>query len=138
MSHLYATVTADIKLNADARFLSFVGHPASEFLMPLFVLAMLAIMPWQQVWQATSLLVIVVMVPAALFLTARSARQDGGGVDAMPTGRDGHHWTRGQVCVTSASGCFQALSLPLAFHQQVFSFTRSTLWKPKALRCHNG
>ena len=29
-----------------------------------------------------------------------------------------------RFCVTSASGCFQALSLPLAFPQQGFSFTK--------------
>lgn len=99
MSHLYATAMTRRYEAERGRALSVAifGHPASEFLMPLFVLAMLAMMPWQQVWQATSLLVIIVMVPAALFLTSRSAGQDGGGVHAMPTGRDGHHWTRGQV-----------------------------------------
>ena len=99
MSHLYATAMTRRYEAERGRALSVAifGHPVSEFLMPLFVFALLALMPWRQVWQMTSLLVIIIMVPAALFLTTRSAAQDGGGVNALPTGRDGHHWTRGQV-----------------------------------------
>ena len=99
MSHLYATAMTRRYEVERGRALSVAifGHPVSEVLMPLFVFAMLAIMPWRNVWQVTSLLVIVVMVPAAIFLTSRSAGQDGGGVEAMHTGKDGHHWTRGQV-----------------------------------------
>ncbi len=99
MSHLYATAMTRRYEAERGRALSVAifGHPASEFIMPLFVFAMLAVMPWQQVWQVTSLLVVVIMVPAVLFLTGRSEAQDGGGVDAMAAGRDGHHWTQGEV-----------------------------------------
>jgi MFS family permease len=99
MSHLYTTAMTRRYEAERGRALSVAifGQPVSEFLMPLFVFALLAIMPWRQVWQMTSLLVIIVMIPAALFLSGRSLGQDGGGVESLPTGRDGLHWTRGQV-----------------------------------------
>ena len=100
MSHLYATAMTRRYEAERGRALSVAifGHPASEFLMPLFIFALMAMMPWRHVWQVTSVLVIVVMVPAALLLTGRSQGQDGGGVEAaLPTGRDGTHWTQGQV-----------------------------------------
>jgi sugar phosphate permease len=99
MTHLYATAITRRYEAERGRALSVAifGHPASEFLMPIFVFTLLMIMPWRQVWQVTFLLVIVVMIPAALFLSGRSQGQDGGGVNSLPTGRDGTHWTRGQV-----------------------------------------
>ena len=100
MSHLYATAMTRRYEAERGRALSVAifGHPVSEFLMPLFIFTLMAVMPWRQVWQATSLLVLVVMIPAAILLTRRSQGQDGAGVQkTLATGRDGTHWTQGEV-----------------------------------------
>ncbi len=134
MSHLYATAMTRRYEAERGRALSVAifGHPVSEFVMPLFAFTMLAIMSWQHVWQVTSMLVIAVMVPAALFLTERSEAQDGDGVGAMATGRDGVHWTRGQVLrdirFWMLSGLVLAPSFTstgLFFHQIYFVETKN-------------
>ena len=99
MSHLYATAIPRRYVTERGRAYSIAvfGHPVSEFAMPIFVIAALAFMDWRQVWQVTSFMVLVIMIPAALTLTGRRAGQDGGGVDSLDaneTGRGGIHWTR--------------------------------------------
>ena len=57
----------------------------------------------------------------------------------MPTGRDGHHWTRGQVfCKIAASGFYQGWFWRLAFLQQVSFSIKSILLKSKTLRLPHG
>ena len=99
MSHLYATAITRryVAERGRAYSIAVFGHPVSEFLMPILVIAGLAVMDWRQVWQVTSVMVLLVMVPATLLLTGRRAGQDGGGVDGLDaneTGRGGVHWTR--------------------------------------------
>lgn len=96
MSHLYATAMTRRYVAERGRGLAVAqfGHPASEFMMPLFVSVMIILMDWRQVYQITGLLVLVVMIPATLILTRRVKGQDGGGVDMMQSGRDGKQWTR--------------------------------------------
>ncbi|MCE2516553.1 MAG: MFS transporter [Alphaproteobacteria bacterium] len=96
MSHLYATAMTRRYVAERGRALSIAvfGHPVSEFLMPLFAIGLMMLLDWRQVWQATALLVLVVMIPATLILTRRREGQDGGGVDAIHSGRDGKQWTR--------------------------------------------
>ena len=99
MSHLYATAITRryVAERGRAYSIAVFGHPVSEFAMPIFVIAALALMDWRQVWQVTAVMVLVIMIPATLFLTGRRKGQDGGGVDSLDaneTGRGGVHWTR--------------------------------------------
>jgi len=99
MTHLYATAMTRRYVAERGRALAFatLGHPVSEFLMPLFAFALLILFDWRQVWQITAVTVLIIMIPAALALTQRREGQDGGGVDAMAAGRDGQHWTRREM-----------------------------------------
>jgi sugar phosphate permease len=99
MTHLYATAMTRRYVAERGRALAFatLGHPVSEFLMPLFALALLALFDWRQVWQITAVIVLIIMIPASLALTQRREGQDGGGLDAMAAGRDGQHWTRKEM-----------------------------------------
>lgn len=96
MSHLYSTAMTRRYVAERGRALAIAifGHPASEFLMPLFVLGLLMVMDWRQVWQATAILVLLAMVPSLFLLVSRRKGQDGGGVEAGGRGRDGRQWTR--------------------------------------------
>ena len=96
MSHLYATAMSRRYVAERGRALSVAmfGHPASEFLMPMFALGLMLMMDWRSAWQVTAMLVLVVMLPATFLLTSRSKGQDGGGVTALEAGRDGKQWTR--------------------------------------------
>lgn len=98
MTHLYSTAMARRYVAERGRALAVaaLGHPMSEWLMPLFVLLLgtVLMLEWHEIWRVTGIMALAVMVPAALFLTRRQEGQDGGGVDALATGKDGQHWTR--------------------------------------------
>ena len=99
MTHLYATAMTRRYVAERGRALAVaaLGHPVSEFAMPVFALAMLALLDWRHVWLATGLLAWAVMVPAALLGTRRLRGQDGGGLEGSAAGRDGRHWTRWEM-----------------------------------------
>jgi len=133
MTHLYATAISRRYVAERGRALSVsvFGHPVSEFLMPLFVIALLSVMDWRQVWQVTAGVVVMVMIPAAYLLTRRRDGQDGGGVDAMSSGRDGLHWTRREMLTHwrfwMLSGLVLAPSFTstgMFFHQVYFAETK--------------
>jgi sugar phosphate permease len=98
MTHLYATAMTRRYVAERGRALAVaaLGHPMSEWLMPLFVLALSTILmfEWREIWQVTGIIALIIMVPAALLFTQRQEGQDGGGVDSLVAGRDGQHWTR--------------------------------------------
>lgn len=99
MSHLYATAMSRRYVAERGRAVAIAtqGHPLSEVLMPAFALLLLAIMDWRHIWQVTTILLLVVMIPATLMLSGRQDGQDGAGVDGLAAGRDGNHWTTRQV-----------------------------------------
>ncbi len=99
MTHLYATAMSRRYVEERGRAVAIAtqGHPLSEVLMPAFALLLLAVIDWRQIWQVTTLLLLIIMIPATLLLSGRQQGQDGAGVDGLATGRDGHHWTTRQV-----------------------------------------
>lgn len=132
MSHLYTTAMTRRYVAERGRALAVaaLGHPVSEWLMPLFVLFMgtMLMFEWRQIWQVTSVLALGIMIPAALLLTRRQKGQDGGGVDALSAGKDGQHWTRREMLLHwrfwMLSGLIIAPSFSttgLLFHQIYFA-----------------
>ena len=132
MTHLYATAMARRYIAERGRALAVaaLGHPVSEWLMPLFVLVMgsMLLFDWHDIWRITGIMALVVMVPAALLLTGRHEGQDGGGVDALAAGKDGQHWTRRDMLLHwrfwMLSGLIIAPSFSttgLLFHQVYFA-----------------
>lgn len=99
MSHLYTTAMSRRYIAERGRAVAIAtqGHPLSEVIMPALILFLLLSVEWRQAWQITSLLVLVIMVPACLLLSGRQEGQDGGGVTDLATGRDGQHWTSSEV-----------------------------------------
>lgn len=99
MSHLYATAMSRRYVAERGRAVAIAtqGHPLSEVLMPAFALLLLAVMDWRQIWQITTILILVIMIPATLMFSGRKDGQDGAGVDGVRAGRDGQHWTTRQV-----------------------------------------
>jgi predicted MFS family arabinose efflux permease len=99
MSHLYATAMSRRYVAERGRAVAIAtqGHPLSEVIMPALILFLLLSVDWRQAWQITSILVLVIMVPACLLLSGRQDGQDGGGVEDLATGRDGQHWTSSEV-----------------------------------------
>ncbi len=99
MSHLYATAMSRRYVAERGRAVAIAtqGHPLSEVIMPALILFLLLSLDWRQAWQITSLLVLVIMVPACLLLSGRQDGQDGSGVSDLATGRDGQHWTSSEV-----------------------------------------
>lgn len=99
MSHLYATAMSRRYVAERGRAVAIAtqGHPLSEVIMPAFALFLLAIIDWRQIWQVTTILVLVVMVPATLMFSGRQDGQDGEGIGTLAAGRDGNHWTTRQV-----------------------------------------
>jgi predicted MFS family arabinose efflux permease len=107
------------------------GHPLSEVIMPALILFLLLSVEWRQAWQITSLLVLVIMVPACLLLSGRQEGQDGGGVTDLATGRDGQHWTSSEVVLQWRFILLAGLVLApaftstgLFFHQIYFAQTK--------------
>jgi MFS family permease len=100
MTHLYSTAMTRRYVAERGRALAVavLGHPVSEFSMPVFALLMLAMMEWQQVWMITGLIAWAIMIPAAIIFTRRIRGQDGEGLEGTNTaGRDGLHWTRREM-----------------------------------------
>ncbi|MGB1918740.1 MAG: MFS transporter [Candidatus Puniceispirillales bacterium] len=99
MTHLYATAMSRRYVAERGRAVAIAtqGHPLSEVLMPAFALLLLTVMDWRQIWQVTTLLLLIIMIPATFLLSGRQQGQDGAGIDSLATGRDGHHWTTRQV-----------------------------------------
>jgi MFS family permease len=99
MTHLYATAMSRRYVEERGRAVAIAtqGHPLSEVLMPAFALLLLAVIDWRQIWQVTTLLLLIIMIPATFLLSGRQQGQDGAGVDNLATGRDGNHWTTRQV-----------------------------------------
>ena len=99
MTHLYATAMTRRYVAERGRALAVaaLGHPVSEFAMPVLALAMLALLDWRHVWQVTMLFAWVVMVPAAILCTRRLSGQDGEGLEGAVAGHDGQHWTRREM-----------------------------------------
>ena len=133
MTHLYATAMTRRYVAERGRALAVaaLGHPVSEVAMPVLALALLALLDWRQVWQATGLLAWAVMVPAALFCTRRLSGQDGGGLEGAAAGRDGQHWTRREMLLHwrfwMLSGIIVApafCATGLLFHQIHFAETK--------------
>ena len=97
MTHLYSTAMTRRYVAERGRALAVaaLGHPVSEFAMPVFAVTMLALLDWRQVWQVTGLLAWAIMIPAAILCTRRLKGQDGKGLEeGGAAGRDGTHWTR--------------------------------------------
>ncbi|MEC8728003.1 MAG: MFS transporter [Pseudomonadota bacterium] len=99
MTHLYATAMSRRYVAERGRAVAIAtqGHPLSEVLMPAFALLLLTVMDWRQIWQVTTLLLLIIMIPATFLLSGHQQGQDGAGIDSLATGRDGHHWTTRQV-----------------------------------------
>ncbi|MGB1036643.1 MAG: MFS transporter, partial [Candidatus Puniceispirillales bacterium] len=85
MSHLYATAMSRRYVAERGRAVAIAtqGHPLSEVLMPAFALLLLTVMDWRQIWQVTTLLLLVIMIPATFLLSGRQQGQDGGGIDSL-------------------------------------------------------
>ncbi len=103
ISHLSQTATARWFAANRGRALAVAsfGYPTAEALAPLAAVPLILAIGWRETWALSAAVAALVLAPTLWLLLAREraprSTADAAAEERATTGRDGRHWTRGEM-----------------------------------------